>query len=145
MTRFDLSTVEFFRYDSLVTNHEMQLYSILTENLNKYYPNQYIICPKVRIGDIIRMTNRTFDKLIRRRYQSRHFDFVICSKDTLKPILAIELQDNSHKNKYWRYVDALKRELCTNAGLLLLQLWTTNALDIKKLLYHWLKNKEIAI
>ena len=98
MTHFDLSNIDLVLYDSIVSEHEMKLYTILTENLDTYYKDQYVICPKVRIGDIIKIKKENFDRSVRARYRSRHFDFVICSKDTLQPILAIELQDSSHKN-----------------------------------------------
>ena len=97
MSQFDLSTTELILTESLISKHEMQLYQALTKNLDTYYENKYIICPKVRIGDIITLKKENFNRSIRARYRGRHFDFVICSKDTLQPILAIELQDSSHK------------------------------------------------
>lgn len=82
------------------------------------------------------MEEKKFNFSLRQRYKSRHFDFLICSKDNLKPILAIELQDNTHKTKKAKYIDILKSKLCEHANLNFLQLWTLNPTHIQQLLYH---------
>lgn len=61
MTRFDLSTTELVLSESLITHHEMQLYQALTTTLDTQYSGQFIICPKVRIGDIIRLKKENFN------------------------------------------------------------------------------------
>lgn len=33
------------------------------------------------------------------RIQSKHIDFLVCNGDSLYPVVAIELDDNSHDNK----------------------------------------------
>ena len=45
------------------------------------------------------MNKEDFEWGTRQRYKSRHFDFLVCSKKDLHPVLAIELQDASHKTK----------------------------------------------
>lgn len=49
MSQFDLSTTNLQVCESIISEHERQLYQLLIENLDKFYPNQYVICPKVRI------------------------------------------------------------------------------------------------
>ena len=99
MNTFDLSTTTLITCESIVTDYEKKLYHVLIDNLDRYYPDQYIICPKIRIGDIITMNKEDFEWGTRQRYKSRHFDFLVCSKKDLHPVLAIELQDASHKTK----------------------------------------------
>lgn len=96
MSQLDLSTVQFTACTSIVTDYEQKIYDILLHKLEQDYPNKYVICPKVRIVDIVNMDNKD-DFGLWQRIKSRHVDFLICTKQFLKPILAIELQDNTHK------------------------------------------------
>ena len=75
--------------------------------------NQYLVFPKVRLGDILdiqhgiswKRRNHAFNHI-----KSKHIDFLIVSRDTLKIVWAIELDDSSHNrpDRQWRddFVDA---------------------------------------
>ncbi len=54
--------------------------------------NKDHIFAKVRIGDVIKTT----DISTRNRLNQKHVDFVLCDKETIRPIVAIELDDASH-------------------------------------------------
>src|SRR5579859_3081039 len=78
--------------DSLLTFQERKFYyTILLQEIG----SQYRIYPKVRLGDVIRVSNNPKDK---RKHESqlwcKHLDFVVCNGKTLEPVLAIELDDS---------------------------------------------------
>lgn len=97
MNRLNTADVHFTKVQSLCTDHEKQLYDVLSKNLDTYYHDQFVICPKVRIVDMVTQTDE--NKSIWNRVTSRHVDFLLCKKHDLQPVLAIELQDPYHTTK----------------------------------------------
>lgn len=77
----------------LLTRKERELFSIL----NDCVPNTYYVFPQIHIASIIEVKKyekewqRYFNKII-----SKSIDFVIFDKENISPILAIELDDNTH-------------------------------------------------
>ncbi len=124
MNRLNTADVHFTKVQSLCTDHEKQLYDVLSKNLDTYYHDQFVICPKVRIVDMVTQTDE--NKSIWNRVTSRHVDFLLCKKHDLQPVLAIELQDPYHTTKKWKYRDLLVHTVCKSAWLKLLPLWTTD-------------------
>lgn len=57
--------------------------------------SRYVICPKVRIADLVHTVDRN-DQGNKNRINQKHVDFVLCEKESMKPILVIELDDKSH-------------------------------------------------
>jgi hypothetical protein len=138
MQPFNKSDIHFITWISLCTEHEKQLYEVLSKNLDQYYHDQYIICPKVRIVDIVHMDKKDFNQTMWNRVKSRHVDFLLCTKIDLKPILAIELQDSTHKTKKGLYRDILVKSVFESAWLRLLPLWTTDFKKVTGLLWDTL-------
>ena len=75
-----------------------------------------IICPKVRLLDIIEPRKGEKDYLaLRGKVQSKHVDFVICDQDLhIKAVL--ELDDNSHNRKDRQERDAFVDQILTSVG-----------------------------
>lgn len=84
---------------------------ILTKNEYYFYKRLKVICDeynlrilaKTRLADIVevdksKIENKEYMKYYS-RIQSKHIDFLICNGDSLCPVVAIELDDNSHDNK----------------------------------------------
>jgi len=65
--------------------------------LQKAITNQYYIFPQIHLANLLYIPKRTrnwqsyFNRIIQ-----KSVDFVICEKEYLSPILAIELNDSSH-------------------------------------------------
>lgn len=81
---------------NLLTRNEWQNYKILREVAEI---KGYIICPKVRLIDIItpRRGEKKY-KTLQYKVQSKHVDFVVCDQNmTIKAI--IELDDATHDTK----------------------------------------------
>lgn len=93
ITRNTIDYSNAYQAQPLFTRNEWQNYKILKEVTET---KSYIICPKVRLLDIVRPRNDKYKyKTLLYKIQSKHVDFVICDQNmTIKAI--IELDDNSH-------------------------------------------------
>lgn len=104
--------------------------SVLSKVENAWYGNaikaigeDFNICPKVRIEDIIGVQKglgRSGHASARGRIKPRHFDFVIFNKG-MAPIAAVEIDDASHDTEKAKEQDAFKNALCTAVSLPLLR------------------------
>jgi hypothetical protein len=70
---------------------EVSFYHVLRKSLD--FPAT--IATKVRISDLI----STNDNAARNSINQKHVDFVLCDPDTMTPIVAIELDDQSHNQE----------------------------------------------
>ena len=86
------------KIDELFTPAERSFYGVL----NQATGDNAAILGKVRVADVVvpnkglsrSLWQKSFNKI-----SGKHFDFLLCSKDTLSVICAIELDDSSHKSK----------------------------------------------
>lgn len=114
---------QFGRKASILTRNEEKLYHSLLSALR----SDYQVMAKVRLWDILWLTNEPPDrKQHLSRLSCRHVDFLICEPLTLKPLLAIELDDYSHRSPYAQESDRYKDELFAAARLPLLRLPHSN-------------------
>jgi len=110
----DTAKSPFLIANSLLTKAEMNFYQVLKNSIDN---EKQIICPKVRMIDVLwTKTYRVENKLtFINKVNRKHFDFVICDKETLKPLMAIELDDKSHEEESRKerdeFVDALFTDL----------------------------------
>ncbi len=92
---------------------------------------KYRIFPKVRLADVVRGP----DRRDRERYWFNrigrfHIDFVLCDPDTTEPLMAIELDDASHRTPrppYRARRDAFKDQVLADAGIPVLRIPTAEA------------------
>ncbi len=102
--------------DSILTEAEFNFYNVLSLALHN---SEYIICPKVRIADFVKVLGKESRQSNLNRIKSKHIDFLICNKK-LAPIVAIELDDKSHSNKQDR--DNFVNELYKSINLPILRI-----------------------
>ncbi|HMO13133.1 MAG TPA: DUF2726 domain-containing protein [Pirellulaceae bacterium] len=82
--------------DYLFTKGERAFFDVLCAAVG----NDYLIFSKVRLADLIFVRRGTEKRQAYfNRIQSKHVDFVICSRDVVRPLLAIELDDASHERE----------------------------------------------
>ena len=80
--------------DDFLSKAEFSFYRVLIDVIDE----KYIICPKVSLNDIFFVTNTkgqnkmTYHNKINRK----HVDFLLCERETMKPVVGIELDDSSH-------------------------------------------------
>ena len=106
---------------TLFTEAERSFLGVLDQCID---PKQHRIFGKVRVADIVEPNptknrsewSRAFSKI-----KAKHFDYVICATDTLKPVCAIELDDKSHNQKKRQQRDQLLESVCQDANLPLIR------------------------
>jgi hypothetical protein len=95
---------------------------------------RWIICPKVRLVDLVQIPqNASNRRFWFRRVSQKHVDFVICDRQGLAPILAIELDDRSHDAPTRMKRDAFVNEVCRVAELPLYRVRCQIAYDVQEL------------
>lgn len=80
----------------LLTLAEKNFYSVLSLALKD---TNYYICPKVRLADIISVGKTESRQAHFNKIKSKHIDFLLCDKDSMVPLYAIELDDSSHQRE----------------------------------------------
>ena len=105
---------------NLFSEAERHFFLVLKQILS----DEYEIFAKVRIADILtpdhalsrRNWNSAFYKI-----SSKHFDYVLCDKETLAVVAVIELDDSSHNQSKTRSRDIFVEKACETAGLKLVR------------------------
>jgi hypothetical protein len=105
---------------ALFSAAERSFLGVLEQAVGKHYQ----VFGKVRIADVVAM-KRGLSASNRQsafnRINAKHFDFLLCNKDDLAVVCAIELNDKSHQKESRLQRDAFVVELCDIIGLPLVQ------------------------
>jgi hypothetical protein len=101
--------------DDFLSPAELPFYRVLVLVVD----SRYVICPKVRLADLVHTVERN-DRANMNRIIQKHVDFVLCEKESMKPILVIELDDKSHARADRRERDELVDAVFESAQLPLL-------------------------
>ena len=89
--------------DHLLTAAERSFYGVLLQVIDK----RYHVAWKVRIADVLWIPGATTDRQRHlNRILAKHLDFVLCHPESSAPILAIELDDSSHREGKRRQRDS---------------------------------------
>jgi len=108
--------------------------------LNQAIEDNATIFGKVRVADILSPVSglpRSKRQILFNKISSKHFDFIICDKQNLSVLCAIELDDKSHNSKARKARDAFLQSACASAQLPLIQIpakSTYNIGEIRQLL-----------
>ncbi len=106
--------LEYDRRKWLLTKAEFSLYRVLEQVVG----SELIICPKVRLADVIAVKKGADNwQKHQNRIQSKHVDFVLCTPDTIEPRVVIELNDASHDRDDRKKRDAFVERALAAAGL----------------------------
>ncbi len=95
---------------------------------------QFLVFPKVRLVDIL-FVQKGVEKWQshHNRISNRHTDFLLCNPQTLRPSLAVELDDGSHNRSDRKERDAFVDQAFKAAGLPLLHVPAKNTYDAQQL------------
>lgn len=86
----------FYRRKYLFTKNEFYFY----KQLQKISEEKNLIpLAKVRLADFVEVTSKSDYMKYFAKIRSKHIDFLLLDKETLKIVVAIELDDNSHSNE----------------------------------------------
>jgi hypothetical protein len=81
-----------------------------------------VVLGKVRIADVMKPQkglNRSDWQIAFNRISAKHFDYVVCTPDTLSIIAVVELDDRSHAKKKSMERDQFVEGACSSAGITL--------------------------
>ncbi len=126
----DNGPLPYRRKDYLLTKAERSFFGVLQHAVNE----EYLIFSKVRIGDLLYVRKGT-EK--RQRFQNyinqKHVDFVLCDKESVKPLLVIELDDSSHQSNRRRKRDNFVDRAMQAAELSILHIPAQQAYNVREL------------
>jgi len=80
-----------------------------------------LVCPKVNLADLVYAPRQEGQFAAWNRINRKHLDFVLCDMDSLRPRLAIELDDKSHSRQDRRERDDFVDGVLESCGLPLLR------------------------
>ena len=103
----------------LMTEYEKYFYKILSEN----FSDKYLIMPQVNLASVVNKI-KDFPK----QYQNelyRNIDFGIYDKQTLLPLLLIEINDKTHNQPNRIARDKKVKEICQIAGIKLITFYSS--------------------
>lgn len=102
------------RLNALFTPAERSFYGVLIQAVD----DDALIFGKVRVADVLtpqRSTVKGVWQTAFNKISAKHFDFVLCRKDDLTFLCAIELDDRSHNNAKRQLRDVFLEQACESA------------------------------
>lgn len=105
---------------SIVTPVEKWMYNVIQSEL----PENFLITPKIGMKDFIDIKKGKDFMRHFTHIAQKHIDFLICEKDTLSPVLGIEIDDSSHQKESRRDRDQSVDEIYNAIGLKVLHIPT---------------------
>mgnify|MGYP001615794961 CR=1 FL=1 len=109
----------YHRKDYLLTLTEKKFYDVLKRVAEK---NNLVIQSKVRLEDLIEVDKQEYNQWKWRGHiRSYHIDFTLCDKQTLRLLIAIELDDYFHSRPDRQKRDSFVERALESAGLPLLR------------------------
>lgn len=96
---------------NFLTAAEQSFFGVLKQTVG----SRYLICPKANLGDVLfisKGTNNSLRQTIINKISRKHLDFVLLDPQTLIPVMAVELDDASHRS-----ASAIKRDGDKNKAL----------------------------
>lgn len=103
---------------ALLTPAERSFYEVLIGVLDQRAAGRYILFVKVRLSDLIKVIPGTEKRgSFQNSVISKHVDFVLCARQTLAPVLPVELDDSSHNRPKRQSRDEFLNAALGAAGL----------------------------
>ncbi len=122
------SALSYRTVPSLLTPTEAHFYQTLCTAVG---PLAVIQC-KVRLADLLIAPRH--DLTAFRRVSQKHVDFVLCERGSLKPLIAVELDDRSHEREDRRRRDQFVDAVYASAGLPLVHVQVQSVYNAAELL-----------
>lgn len=121
-----VATYHYKRKDYMMTRSESEFFNILTT----HFGDKHYIFPQVNISSILDHTVKGQDWRAARAHINRmSVDYVICTKSSVKPLLAIELDDPTHNREDRQKRDADVNRIFEEASLPLVRFSNINQLS----------------
>jgi hypothetical protein len=111
--------------DDFLSIAEASFYRVL----KTIYGDKLLVFPKVSMGEIFFVSHPEVHYSYFNRINQKRVDFLLCHPQTLKPLLAIELDDASHQRKEREERDEFVNQVFQDAGLPLLHIQAQTSYD----------------
>ena len=113
-TEIKKSTYRYFAKNTIMTERENKFF----EQLNEILGNKWFVIPQVHLSALLNHKVKGQNwKAAFRHINGKSVDYVLLSKETMKPICAIELDDSTHNYKNRVERDAEVERIFTEAKL----------------------------
>lgn len=119
----------YYSASHLLTRGEGVFYHALRQAV----PDSFHITYKVRLGDVVRCSDRLWDKGFGKKISSQHLDFVVVDLHSGQIKLVIELDDKSHDNPHVKRRDHWKNRVLKTAGLPIMRVRAKYKYDTRSL------------
>ncbi len=93
----DLNRFPYKLRDDFLSPAEHSFYMVLQQAVSDWA----LICPKVNLRDLVyaKISDARERRIFTNKIDRKHVDFVLCDPQTVKPLLGVELDDKSHRQK----------------------------------------------
>lgn len=119
----------YFSREFLLTRGEAVFY----QTLRRALPHHLIICPKVRLSDLVNCSGEAWKTGHGSKITQKHVDFVLADVDTTAIALVIELDDRSHQRADRQLRDQFLEKVFVAARIPLLRVPAAAAYDLRLL------------
>lgn len=129
--------------DDFLSLAERSFYGVLKSMMKDFYA----IFTKVSLAEIFFVSQPDENYGAYNRINRKHIDFLICDRNTLKPVFAIELDDRSHNRPDRKERDEFVDEVFKKAGLPLLHIPVQESYNTSELgvLFRRAVNEHVSI
>lgn len=107
--------IQYHKVEYLLSEAELEFQAALAIAC----PDHLYICPKVRVGDVLKPHPNTH--ITRQRIDRKHFDWVLIDSNSAKILAAVELDDRSHLLETRAKRDVFLNDACERAGFPLIR------------------------
>lgn len=110
-----LAELPFKLRDDFLSNAEVSFCQVLRSVVG----DRAVVCPKVNLGDLffVATGDHRKNRALANRVDRKHVDFLLCEPKTMRPVMAIELDDKSHDRADRQARDQLVEAVFKAAGL----------------------------
>lgn len=119
----------YFSREFLLTRGEAAFY----QTLRRAVPGHLMICPKVRMGDLIHCSGEAWKAGFGGKISQKHVDFTLADCETTAIALVIELDDRSHQRADRQERDQFVDRAFAAAGIPILRVPAAASYDVRAL------------
>jgi hypothetical protein len=117
------------RRDDFLSPAEQAFFGVLAQVV----PADVVICPKVRVADLLFVGQGSNYQSHMNRIDRKHVDFVLCRREGFRPLVVVELDDASHQRADRMERDRFLDQAFQAAGLPLLHVPAQRMYSVEEL------------
>jgi very-short-patch-repair endonuclease len=121
----EAETLPYLLRDDFLSRAETSFYHVFKTIVSDHL----VICPKVSLADVFFVSRPDINVSYYNKINRKHVDFLLCNPKSLKPVMAIELDDSSHGKPNRIERDRFVDEVFETAGLPLVHIPVRQSYD----------------